>query len=248
MTYPEKTLALGNFTPEDLVVSVHDSNRTIDPELEARVDASWEEMKRKAEREGRVCYNGISYRLNNFREEAGKLHVEFGLLEYKARQALHAIHEYFALPEQYQHLGCFTGATVKTADGKYLVVELSGKSMNTFPFDMLGGIMEKPQEIENGNDVFTTLLVELEEEARIKWGDIKDLYLRGIFVTHNAHTCFYFEAILNVTSQELLERFEKETEDQDIKALKALSEEEYAAFLKNHKSPTKQLIAGARHI
>lgn len=239
----ESSLALGRFAPEDLVVSVSESTREIDPEVEKQVDDIWETKKKKAEKEGRVCYNGISYRLNSLEQKDGKLIIDFGLLEYKARQALQTIPAYLELPAEYHHNGSYNGATIKTSDDKYLIVELSGKSMNTFAMDMLGGIMEKPQEIESGEDVFNCLYVELEEEARIKKSDIKELYLRSIFLTPNTHSCFYFEGIVDISSQELLERFAAETEDQDIKDLKSLTKDEYLTFLSSHSSPTKQFIA-----
>jgi hypothetical protein len=243
-----KLLAIGKFAPEDLTISVGESTRKIDPAIEKQVDAIWEEKKKRAEAEGRVCYNGISYRLNSFEEKGGKLRIDFGLLEYKARQSLQTIPAYLELPEEYHHNGCYNGATVKTSDDKYLVVELSGKSMNTQTIDTLGGIMEKPQEIKNGEDVFSALYIELEEEGCIKKTDVKEIYLRAVFVTPNTHSCFYFEVTLNISSGELLKRFSNETKDQDIKSLKAFSQEEYLAFLSHHDSPTKQFIAGAREI
>lgn len=236
-------LAIGKFTPENLLVSVSDSTRKINLEVEEQVDAIWEEKMSKAEQEGRVCYNGTSYRLNSLKEDGQKIIINFGLLEYKARQALPTIPSYLELQEEYYHKGCYTGATVKTIDNTFLVVELSGKSMNTFVSDMLGGIMEKPQEIETGEDIFECIYGELKEEACIRKSDIKECYLRSIFLTPNTHICFYFEVIVNVSSEILLSKFSNENQDQDIKSLKALSREEYVSFLKSHSSPTKNFIS-----
>lgn len=238
-----KVLALGKFFPEDLFVSVNESTRKINSAVEAQVDSLWESKKEKAVEEGRTCYNGISYRLNSLEKKDSKLFIEFGLLEYKARSTLQMISRYLNLSEEYHHHGSYSGASVKTADNKYLIVELSGKSMNTFTVDMLGGIIEKPPEIENGEDVFDCLYTELEEEACIKRTDMREFYLRSIFLTPNTHSCFYFEVILQIMSEEILKRFALETEDKDIKSLKALSKEQYFDFLKNHESHTKQFIS-----
>jgi hypothetical protein len=238
-----KQLVIGRLVPQDLLVSVSDSTRKIQPEVEAQVDVLWEEKKKKAEQEGRVCFNGISYRLNSLEEKNGKVVIDFGLLEYKARHTLIHVPGYLELGEGYYHKGCYTGATVKTTDGMFLVVELSGKSMNTFPIDMLGGIMEKPSEIYTGEDVFDCIYGELEEEACITKDDIKECYLRSIFLTPNTHTCFYFEVSLNISSESLLSRFSTENKDQDIQSLKVLSQEEYVSFLRNHSSPAKQFIS-----
>ncbi len=239
----EDFLALGKFGPEDLIVSVSPSTRKIDPLIESQVDAIWEEKKKAAEAEGRVCFNGISYRLNSLEKQGDTLRIDFGLLEYKARYALTTIPEYLTLSTDYYHKGCFSGATVKTSDGLYVAVELSGKSMNTHAMDLLGGIMEKPSEIETGQSVFDCLTVELTEEGGITESDIKTFYLRAIWVTPRAHTSFYFEVELNISSKELLERFAKDNEDQDIRSLKFLTREEYVSFLNSH-SANKLVIAG----
>jgi hypothetical protein len=79
-----------------------------------------------------------------------------------------------------------------------------------------------------------------------KWmtkDDIKECYLRSIFLTPNTHTCFYFEVSLNISSESLLSRFSTENKDQDIQSLKVLSQEEYVSFLRNHSSPAKQFIS-----
>jgi hypothetical protein len=238
-----KPLVTGKFIPEDLLVSVSDSKRKIQSEIEAQVDTLWEEKKKKAEQEGRVCFNGISYRLNFLKEVDQKLIIDFGLLEYKARATLQTISGYIELPEEYYHNGCYTGVTVKTTDSKFLIVELSGKSMNTFAADMLGGIMEKPSEIEIGEDVFNCAYSEIEEEACVGRNDINEFYLRSVFLTPNTHACFYFEATLNISADVLIKRFSEENKDQDIKSLKALSREDYLSFLKSHSSPTKQFIS-----
>ena len=238
-----KELAVGRFTAENLNISVSDSTRKINLEVEDQVDAIWEEKKKKAELEGRVCFNGISYRLNSLKEQDQKIVINFGLLEYKVRHVLSSIPGYLELLDEYYHKGCYTAATIKTKDNKFLIVELSGKSMNTFVIDMLGGIMEKPSEIATGEDVFNCIYGELKEEACIGKSDIEECYLRSVFLTPNTHVCFYFEAILYVSSGTLLDRFSNENQDQDIKSLKVLSREEYVSFLKSHSSLTKQYIS-----
>ncbi len=245
---PTTPLALGKFSSSDLVVSISESTRKISPEIENQVDAIWEEKKKKADEEGRVCFNGTSYRINSLKEENGEIAIDFGLLEYKARQALQTIPAYLELPDDYYHKGSYSGATVKTSDGKFLVVELSGKSMNMNTIDMLGGIMEKPSEIVTGEDVFDCVYSELEEEACIERNDIKECYLRSVFLTSNTHTCFYYEVTLNLSAVELLDRFSGKNKDQDIRSLKALSREEYISFLKTNTSPAKQHISGIINI
>lgn len=224
-------LAEGRFRPEDLIVSVGESNRRIVPELEAQIEPRWEELQERAAREGRVCYNGISYRLDALATEGDKVRLRFSPLEYKVRQILPGLPGYANLPSDCWRRGAFAAATVRTADDRYLIVELTGTSMNQNECEVLGGLMEKPIELRGGEDVFACLYAELEEEARITRADIETCVLRAIFLGHSTNAGFYFEVSLNVPSSELLARFESEARDPDIKALQALTREEYATFL-----------------
>lgn len=242
MISPE-ILVLGKFTPDDLVVSLSESNRKIDPKIEAQIDAIWEEKKKKAEEDGRVCYNGTTYRLNSLKEEGGKIVLDFGLIDFKTGICLGEIPRYFDLPEAYYKKGCYNNAIVKTSDDHYLIVEMSGKSMNSNNTDLLGGIMEKPMEMNTNEDVFNSIYIELMEESCIIKPDIKDIYLRAIYLNAKTNVGFYFEVTLNISAGELQRRFTAENKDPDIKSLKDFSREEYLSHLRNHKSENKQFVA-----
>ena len=238
-----RVLAVGKFYPEDLRVSVSESTRKIDAAIESQLEDVWEKKVRFAAKTGRTLYNGISYRLNYIRQEGATLFLDFGTLEFKVRDGLIGIPEYFELSEEYYRKGCFTSATVKTADGKYLIVELSGKSMNPNKTETLGGIMETTIGMESGSDVFKSNYAELEEEGCIKESEIKDSYLRAIYLEAKTNIGFYMEITLSISSTELLERFKNEGADTEIKSLLAFSKEEYIQHLKDHSSPNKQLTA-----
>src|SRR5689334_21873928 len=100
-----KILIQGKFKPEDIIVSVSESTRKIDPAIEGQLEAIWNAKIKKAEENGQICYNGISYRLNSIKEDAGKILINFGTLEYKVRDGLIAIPEYSNLPEEYYRKG-----------------------------------------------------------------------------------------------------------------------------------------------
>ncbi|MEI6479993.1 MAG: hypothetical protein WCO12_00515 [bacterium] len=241
MKTPE-TLALGKFKPDDLVVSLGESTRKINPVIENKIDTIWEAKLKKAKEDGRVCYNGTPYRLNSLEKKENKLFLDFGPVEFKAVAGLTSIPEYFTLSESFYIKQCFNHSTVRTADGCYLMVELSGKSMNMNVVDFIGGMMEKPMEMATRDDVFNSMYVELEEEACIKKTDIEEMYLRGVYLGTMTGIGFYFETVLKVSSEELIERFKKENKDQDIKSLKVFTREEYLSVLRDHKSKNKQLI------
>ena len=238
-----KILIAGKFDPNDLIVSVSESTRKIDPFVEGKLDAVWEEKVKNAEEKGKNCYNGLSYRLNSFVEKDGKVVFDFGIIDYKTRDGLIAIPEYFNLPSEYYRMGCFVCSSVRTSDDRYLMVELSGKSMNPNTTEQIGGIMETNIEMKSGNDIFQALYNELEEEAEIKLGDIRECNLRTIYLTDKSNVAFYFEIILNMSSSVLLERF-KNNNDADIKSLCVYTREEYLNALKNHNSLNKQFTVG----
>lgn len=78
-----RVLVEGKFLPRDLVVSVSESNRKIDSTIEAQLEQVWLAKKKQADEAGRVCYNGLSYRLNSLEEREGKIYLDFGILSLK---------------------------------------------------------------------------------------------------------------------------------------------------------------------
>ncbi len=237
-----KILASGKFRPEDLAVSIHESNRKINPAFESQVDGIWKVKVQEAQERGVTCYNGITYRLNALTQKEGKLIIDLGTIEFKTRQCLPEIPGYFDLSEEYYRKGCHTLATVKTNDGKYLMVELSGKSMNKNGIDFLGGIMETDMPIRTGEDIFRSLYKELEEEGMIAREDVQEAFLMMVYLTANTNVGFYFKVSLKVSSGELLERFEKGAQDADIKSLKVFSRAEFFETLRHHNT-NKQFLS-----
>ncbi len=237
-----KILSSGEFSPDDISISISPSNRIIDKKIEDEIEKVWTRMMMRAKEKGLNLYNGISYRLNSLEQKGNILKIDLSTFEYKIRDGLIAIPEYFNLPEEYWRKGCFTAATVKTSDWKYLMVELSGKSMNTNTIDLLGGVIEFPPEIKTGGDIFKSLYSELEEEAFVNRIDIEECFLKTIFLERRHNIGFYFEVILNISSKKLIERYTKSNMDVDIKSVKFFGRDEYLKTLCKH-NPNKQLIA-----
>ena len=199
-------------------------------------------MLQQAQQEGRTIYNGISYRLNSFKQDGNRLAVELAPFEYKMRDGLVKVPGYFNLSEPYYRKGGYTAATVKTADDKYLMVKLSGKSMNMNTIDTLGGIFDAEPEAKTGMDVFRSLYKELSEEALITEQDIDECYLRALILERQTNIGFYFEVKLKVGAKEIISRQKIGTLDQEIASLLALTKAEYIATLQTQ-NENKQLIA-----
>jgi hypothetical protein len=235
-------LEKGNFKPRDLSIKISRSNRKTDHNLEVQLDDLWAKKQKKAKENNQLLYNGLLYRLNSIKLRGGKLFIDFGVIDFKTRECLIEAKGYYGAAEGYWRKGCHTLATVKTSDDKYLMVELSGKSMNKNKVDFLGGIMETKPSIKSGGDIFKSLYRELGEEAFIKKGDIASSILHMIYVTHSTDVGFYFEILLKVTSDELGHRFNKGKKEIDIKSLKVMSHLDFIKELESH-NYDKQFLA-----
>lgn len=235
-------LAAGKFHFADLVVSVSESTRLIDTAIERQIEQLWQAKLKKAEENNQHIYNGLSYRLNTLRQEGNVLKLDFGVNDFKTVACLIEVPGYFELHPDYYRKSCHTLATVKTSDDKYIMVELSGKSMNVNSVDFLGGVMETNIPMTSGEAIFESLYAELAEEAAVQRADIKDSYLSLVYLNPKTSIGFYFEVTLNISAAALLERFTSEVSDADIHSLKAFSRSEYIDVLQKH-NVNKQFIA-----
>lgn len=238
-------LASGQFEPKDIVVSVSPSNRKINDQVEAQIEALWSIKLQSALAAGKKIYNGLSYRLNSWAVVDNKLHLDFGVFDFKTMECVIDAAGYFDLNQDYFRNGCHTLSTIRTSDNQYLLVELSGKSMNYNTIDFIGGIMETNFAMNTSEDVFSSFYEELLEEACISKTDIELCYLAFIYLNANTNIGFYFEVVLNVTAETLLQRFQETGKDQDIKAVRVFSKDQYLAMLGTLNS-NKQFIA--KHI
>lgn len=237
-----RILASGMFTPSDLHITVAASNRKIDPATESQLNTAWESMVRQSQQEGRLLYNGSSYRLNSFVHTNGTLKLELAPFDYKIRDGLIRIPNYFTLDEPYYRKGCYATATVRTADGAYLMVRLSGKSMSTLKIDNIGGIVDAEPPITSGSGLFAALYKEFAEEALITEQDISRCYLRAMLLEQLTNVGFYFEVTLRVTAKDIIARQDHGELDQEIASVLVLSRDEYITTLQKADA-SKQLIA-----
>lgn len=236
-------LVAGKLHPQDITLSVSASNLSLPPELEACISKVWDEKVAEATEEVKTIFNGTSYRLNEWSYKNETLHLDLAVFDFKHRSALIELIKRAEIDEDvFPQGGCFTGASVRTSDGKFVVVELSGKSMNTNTYELLGGMVETDVSMTiDGTFLFNTLYKELFEEADITTDEITDCYLRMFYRGVLAHTGFYFEVTTKLTEPELTERSQTNS-DTDIARLHFFTKEEYSAFLRSQR-PNKQLIA-----
>jgi hypothetical protein len=229
-----KLLIKGNFSADDLIVSVSPSNLVLIDSIKKELEHIWDKKIIEAKKKGLHLYNGMSYRLNSYKKENGKIHLDFGTMDFKTRYGLKEALEDISHDEAMYRKGCYVGATVKTSDNKYLMIKLSGKSMNTNTNDVLGGIMETNITMDS-EYIFNVLYSELNEEAGIKKKETKNTVLRAIYISSHTNIGFYCETELLISSNEILERFTSNV-DIDVAGIEVYSYKEYLKVLKNHSS------------
>jgi len=227
-----KLLTKGNFIAEDIIVSVHPSSLVIHDSVKKDIEDIWSEKIKEAEEKNLNLYNGNSYRLNSFKEEDGKIYLDFGIIDFKTRFGLREVLPKIDFDETMYRNGCYVGATVKTSNDKYLMITLSGKSMNRNVNDVLGGVMETNIKMDS-EYIFNVLYTELNEEAGIEESDIKSMILKAIYQGMYTNIGFYFETELLISSDEILQRF-KSNVDVDVAEIEVYSYDEYLEVLKNH--------------
>ncbi len=239
-----KILLKGNFLPEDIVTDWNEeSNREIHLPIEDQIETEWGKILANAQEKGFHIYNGRNCRLNNFHCVDGKLFLELAPIEFKIRESLIRIPGYFSLPESFFRKGIFCSANVETSDGKYVFVQLAGKSLNPDRYEMLGGILETEDFSDTKSiDIFQCLYKEMLEEAGLYNADIKQTVLKAILLDENTNIGFYFQSKLHLTSEEVDRLFRENVTDPDIANLLFVSKEKLVSQLMSM-NPVKHLIA-----
>jgi hypothetical protein len=213
-----RILIEGSFAEEQVVASaVSDSTRAIDSVIEQKVEQIWEEMLAVARAQGRQVWNGITYRLNRIEEhEQGKLAVEFGPIDFKFREALINVPGYYDLPEEYFRMGAYTSAFLKTCDGYFVFVRLSGRSLTYASENFVGGIIDEQDGAYQHNILFQSLYHEIEEETSIPRARIASCTLRLVALMPTTNVSFSFFVETRDTKDAVLARFREANHDPDI--------------------------------
>jgi len=235
-------LVTGFLSQDDITISVKESNLVLPKKIEQEIQDRWSTKKKEAEEKDLHLFNGTSYRLNTYSYQNNVLNLELSIFDYKHRYGLVLMTRENVIDQSlYRHNGLFVGSTVKTADNRYVMVKLSGKSTNPNKYDVLGGMAETDVECTSGKYIFDVLYKEFEEEAGIAREEVSKCDLRTIYIAQNGHIGFYFETELAVTSRDLQKRFEGNT-DIDIDSLCFYEKEEYLDILRNQ-NDSKRMMA-----
>ena len=231
-------LSIGHYVEQDFKIEVVEQEMELPEVIEEMIEQNWVEKTKLAQEKGQRMFNGFSYRVVSHNTEGNKIELDLALFDFRHRYGVICIAKESGV--QIQHNGTFVGSSVRTKDNYYVMVKLSGKSMNTNNYDLLGGMVETETDFTGSSFLFDVLYQEMQEEGGIERQDVKSCEMRMMYQGEYGHVGFYFETDLKITKADLESRFENNS-DQDIESLVFFNQEEYEQILESH-NPNKQLI------
>lgn len=114
-----KILWQGSIIEDQLVVNLIDSsksNRAVDLTVESKLQDVWEQQLAESREKGTILYDGISYRLEEFKFDGKKLVLIVSRMKYHIRNTLKKMSELEDLGEAYYSHGLSIGGFVVTTD------------------------------------------------------------------------------------------------------------------------------------
>jgi hypothetical protein len=233
-----RILARGTFLPGDIDVTYNDvSNRATTPEIERAIDEHWEVFFREAKAAGKSIWNGVTYRVNDLKvADDGKLNVEFAPIDFKTRESVLSIPNYYELPERFWRKGATVGSFVKTVDNFYVFVALSGRSVSMAnpnkKVSLIGGVLDEDVPVRASKDIYETMYKEFEEESAVPRDRVKRCILDSVYLSPSTNIGFHFIIDLFETKEEVEARFKAESQDDDIAGLLFVAEADMPAQLR----------------
>lgn len=172
---------VGQYARQDVEVLWTDQPRPTKPDIERRIEVSWDEAVQKAQSEGRRLYNGKLARLVGYVQHDKKLQLTLGpasFREFLGTNLTAASIRYLHGPE-YLADALGVSAALLSSDDYILLGRRSHEvAFHGGRLHPLGGIVEMP---EHGSvDPFEVIEVELGEEAAIRRRDIRQTLCLGL--------------------------------------------------------------------
>ncbi|MGB0717490.1 MAG: hypothetical protein ACPGXK_16555 [Phycisphaerae bacterium] len=208
----------GRFLPHELRATKVTAARQRHPVLEAEIGRIWEAEMAEADIRGIRLFNGELARLAGWKSSQAALHLELGMTCYRdfigtnLRQASRTA----SLGES--HLSNALGVSVipVTRDG-FAVLGRRSNQVASFPgyIHMIGGMVERQDENRDESyDLFGSIMREMNEELGLRTSEYEDVKVIGL-VRDLAimQPELIFEAMLALSRDELLARFEEPPAD-----------------------------------
>jgi hypothetical protein len=216
-----------NFNLKDLKINIENSNLRIKEEIRVKIEEIWQELKSSSAQNGKLLYNGLSWRLNSIKG----LSLNIAAISFKERRSLELMIDQLDYNDTNQiGMGLAIGSLIKTADNYYIFGQRSGKTQAISKVDIIGGIFEN-MDIKDSSDLTNTLFEEMEQEACIKTEDIEDCQLLGIIGGNRGNVIIVFHSVLNKSRDEIEQTFDKNNDKEEMSGMIFVPKSQLNAYL-----------------
>lgn len=216
--------AFGRFGPDELEVVWRDEPRPSVPELDALIEATWQQALAEAQRDGRVLFNGELTRLLRMHQEDGTLRLEVGPTNYAEFMGTNFLNPHRAAEFGWERFSnpIGTSATIITADG-WLVFGRRNQRVACLPgyvHTFGGGLEQRERRADGTFDAFASVMRELNEELGLRPGDLRELACVALLRdTAFLQPELLFEARTTLTREDLADRIDPSDPDEEHDAL-----------------------------
>lgn len=225
-----KILAKGPFEPQNIQIIVTEDNRRTNPDIESMVEATWEEITKKAKAENQMLWNGLSLSLNDLEVNGDQLTLITSVVEFKRRVVLSRnFNRIEHLGKEFFDMGMAVGCMVETTDNKHVFINRSSKSVNLNRTDLVGGVMDRI-DATCGYDLIAHCYQEIKEEINLDQANIKSMSILGIVMAPTSNVIVIVDVKADCSLEEILLKFELGHDD-EADSLKTVPESELKDFL-----------------
>ena len=216
--------------PDEVSQTWSEQPRPSTPALDELIARAWEEQSRLAQERGWALYDGRLVRLIAAQSGPQRLSLELGPVRFREFVGSNLFNTEAALME---HPACLANAlgisaVVSCADHALAFgrrgpnVAFHAGCLHTF-----GGLVEESDRAPDGNiDFFATMLRELREEAAVQEREVRDIVLIGMVRDREIlQPELVFDISTELTSKELLARFQPGAAEQEHTGLEFVFDE-----------------------
>lgn len=229
-----KILAAGPFKPENVKIKLNiKSKRKIDPEIEESCEKIWKDFYKKSKEEGKVIYDGTSYRLDKLYQEGKSLEVEISKIKFSISKPLNIqIDKLKEFGFEYFPNTIAIGGPLHTKDDKFIFGKKSGNTVSLTHIDFIGGVAETDTKLENGKDLQKVVEKEMYEEVNVHSNQVDSYQFLGVISSPWAKIIFVIIPVQKITSKEVLNIFKDRT-DPELSRLIVVDKENIIDYLEN---------------
>jgi CBS domain-containing protein len=222
--------------PENIKVNLSENIFTPnDPGTHTMMKGIWDEFFAKAISQGKIIEDLPNFRIDGVTVLNGEVHIEMSLVPYWVKIAFReylkqegtSIQEF---DEAELPRGIGIGGILQTSDGKYVFADKSGGKTNAqYKIGVVGGIPTANEiTLNSGETIVAHLISEIVEELGIspKNVNVEEVVITDIYLTNSGSIMVMTEAKLNITADEVKEKFENRKDTNELTNIIVVSEGE----------------------